>query len=108
MPPAPTKTKAQKAAAAASSGKGKKKKWSKGKVKDKAQNAVSINQEVYDKIFKEVPTYKLVSVSVLIDRMKINGSIARKAIRTLEKEGLIKPVVHSRSQIIYTRTTTAE
>lgn len=84
------------------------------------------------RIFKEVPTYKLVSVSVLIDRMKVNGSIARKAIRTLEKEGcvyvitnidsearllillrirhysLIKPVVHSRSQIIYTRTTAAE
>jgi ribosomal protein S25 len=39
------------------------------------------------RIFKDVPTYKLISVSVLIDRMKVNGSIARKAIRTLEKEG---------------------
>jgi ribosomal protein S25 len=26
-----------------------KKKWSKGKVKDKAQNAVSVSQETYDK-----------------------------------------------------------
>jgi small subunit ribosomal protein S25e len=39
------------------------------------------------RIFKEVPTYKMISVSVLIDRMKIGGSLARKAIRTLEKEG---------------------
>lgn len=35
---------------------------------------------------KEVPTYKMISQSVLIDRMKINGSLARVAIRTLEKE----------------------
>jgi small subunit ribosomal protein S25e len=41
------------------------------------------------RIFKDVPTYKLISVSVLIDRMKINGSVARKAIRTLEKEGCV-------------------
>jgi len=50
----------------------------------------------------------MISVSVLIDRMKIGGSLARKAIRTLEKEGLIKRIVHSRDQAIYTRATAAE
>ncbi|CAD6569616.1 MAG: hypothetical protein CYPHOPRED_003476 [Cyphobasidiales sp. Tagirdzhanova-0007] len=101
-------TKAQKAAAASSSGKGKKKKWSKGKVKDKAQNLIVLDKPTYDRIYKEVPTYKLISVSVLIDRMKIGGALARKAINTLEKEGLIKRVVHARSQFIYTRATAAE
>ena len=47
--PAPTKTKAQKAAAASSSGKGKKKKWSKGKVKDKAQNLIVLDKPTYDR-----------------------------------------------------------
>lgn len=50
---------------------------------------------------KEVPTYKLISQSVLIDRMKINGSLARKAMRHLEKEGLIKKVVHHNAQWVY-------
>jgi len=77
-------------------------------MKDKAQNAVSCDKPTYDRVFKEVPTYKFISVSVLIDRMKINGSLARKAIRTLEKEGLIKPIVHARGQLIYTRATASE
>lgn len=49
---------------------------------------------------KEVPTFKMISQSVLIDRMKINGSLARVAIRHLEKEGLIKPLVQHRAQLV--------
>ncbi|KAJ9123112.1 hypothetical protein QFC22_001303 [Naganishia vaughanmartiniae] len=77
----------------------KKKKWSKGKVKDKANNAVMI--------FKEVPTYKMISQSILIERMKINGSVARKAMRTLEAQGLIKKVVQHHGQWVFTRATAA-
>jgi len=36
--------------------------------------------------------------------MKINGSLARVAIAHLQKEGLIKPVIHHRAQLVYTRT----
>lgn len=50
---------------------------------------------------KEVPTYKMISQSVLIERMKINGSVARKAMRTLEDMGLIKKVVHHHGQWVY-------
>merc|ERR1712072_141034 len=82
----------------------KKKKWSKGKVKDKAQNAVICDKPTFDRIMKEVPTFKMISQSVLIERMKINGSLARVAIAHLEKEGLIKPVIHHRAQLVYTRT----
>ncbi|KXN92859.1 40S ribosomal protein S25-A [Leucoagaricus sp. SymC.cos] len=90
-------------AAAPSGGKAaKKKKWSKGKVKDKAQHAVSLDKATYDRIIKEVPTFKLISQSILIERLKINGSLARTAIRHLKKEGLIRPIVQHSAQLIYT------
>ncbi|ORY34894.1 ribosomal protein S25 [Naematelia encephala] len=108
MPPQ-VKSKAQKAAAAQAGSKaGKKKKWSKGKVKDKANNAVILDKPTYDRIIKEVPTYRVISQSTLIDRMKIGGALARRAIAHLEKEGLIKRVVHHRAQLIYTRATVKE
>ncbi|OAV95138.1 hypothetical protein PTTG_03858 [Puccinia triticina 1-1 BBBD Race 1] len=91
-----------KAVAAASGHKAaKKKKWSKGKVRDKSNNHVICDKPTFDKIFKEVPTYKMISQSVLIDRMKINGSLARVAIQHLEREGLIKRIVHHRGQLVY-------
>ena len=88
-------------------GKAKKKKWSKGKVKDKANNAIVLEKAIYDKIYKEVPTYKLVTVAVLVDRLKVNGSLARVILRALEKEGHLKLVSKHGSQLIYTRATAA-
>jgi len=42
-------------------------------------------------------------VAVLVDRLKINGSLARKALNDLEDRGVINKVVgHSRGSI-YTR-----
>ncbi|KAG0700077.1 ribosomal protein S25 [Suillus ampliporus] len=84
----------------------KKKKWSKGKVKDKAQHAVVCDKATFDRIMKEAPTWRLISQSILIERLKVNGSLARVAIRHLEKEGLIKRIVHHSGQLIYTRLTT--
>jgi small subunit ribosomal protein S25e len=89
--------------AAAATKNPKKKKWSKGKVKDKAVNMVVLDQPTYDKILKEVPTFKMISQSTLIDRMKINGSLARVAIRHLEREGQIKRIIHHHGQLVYTR-----
>ncbi|KAI8827061.1 component of cytosolic 80S ribosome and 40S small subunit [Fimicolochytrium jonesii] len=89
-------------------GKAKKKKWSKGKVKDKANNAVVFDKPTYDKLFKEVQTYKLITPSVLVDRLRINGSLARVAIRELEHQGIIRLVSGHKSQLIYTRATKAE
>ncbi|GLB33237.1 putative S25 ribosomal protein [Lyophyllum shimeji] len=97
-----------KAAATASSGgskAAKKKKWSKGKVKDKAVHAVTLDKNLYDRIMKETPTFKFISQSILIERLKINGSLARVAIRHLEREGQIKRIVHHSAQLIYTRAT---
>ncbi|KAI0269414.1 ribosomal protein S25 [Gloeopeniophorella convolvens] len=99
-----------KAAAPTSSSGGKaakKKKWSKGKVKDKAQHAVTLDKPTYDRILKETPAFRFISQSILIERLKINGSLARIAIRHLEKEGLIRRIVHHHAQLIYTRSTTS-
>jgi small subunit ribosomal protein S25e len=79
----------------------KKKKWSKGKVKDKANHAVTLDRPTYDRILKEVPTFRFISQSILIERLKINGSLARLAIRHLENEGLIKRIVHHSGQLVY-------
>ncbi|KNZ76845.1 40S ribosomal protein S25-A, partial [Termitomyces sp. J132] len=100
--------KAKAAPTSSSGGKAaKKKKWSKGKVKDKAVHAVTLDKATYDRIFKEVPTFKFISQSILIERLKIGGSLARVAIKHLEREGHIKRIVHSSNQLIYTRATAA-
>ena len=108
MPPKQQLSKAAKAAAALAGGKKSKKKWSKKSMKDRAHHAVILDQEKYDRILKEVPTYRYVSVSVLVDRLKIGGSLARIALRHLEKEGIIKPISKHSKQAIYTRATASE
>ncbi|KAJ3214894.1 Ubiquitin carboxyl-terminal hydrolase 14 [Dinochytrium kinnereticum] len=107
LPPKNDKS-AAKAKASTGGGKQKKKKWSKGKVKDKANNAVVFDKITYEKLFKEVPTYKLITPSVLVDRLRINGSLARVAIRDLAEKGLIRPISQHKQQLIYTRSTKEE
>merc|ERR1711869_1194 len=70
----------------------KKKKWSKGKVREKLNNLVTFDQATYDKMMKEAANFKLVTPSVLSERLKINGSLARRAITELLKAGSIKVV----------------
>merc|ERR1712071_272562 len=86
-------------------GKAKKKKWSKGKVRDKLNDLVLFDQSTYDKLYKEVPDYKLITPAVVSERLKIRGSLARKALNELQHKGLIKQVVKHSAQLIYTRTT---
>ncbi|KAL8786541.1 MAG: hypothetical protein Q9195_008172 [Heterodermia aff. obscurata] len=95
------------APAAASAGKKQKKKWSKGKVKDKANHAVVLDKSTSDKLYKDVQSYRLITVATLVDRLKINGSLARKALNDLEEKGLIKKVVGHSKLSIYTRAVTA-
>ncbi|KAK5116431.1 40S ribosomal protein S25 [Meristemomyces frigidus] len=90
-------------APAATGGKKQKKKWSKGKVKDKAVHAVILDKPTSEKLNKDVQAYKLITVAVLVDRLKINGSLARRALNDLEERGVIKKVVHHSAGNIYTR-----
>ena len=50
---------------------------------------------------------KLVTPSALVERLKINGSLARAACKLLAKEGKITPVEIHHKQLIYTRVTAA-
>merc|ERR1712193_217838 len=65
----------------------KKKKWSKGKVREKLNNAVTFDQPTYDKMMKEAAMFKLVTPSVISERLKVNGSLARRAITELLNAG---------------------
>mmetsp|Transcript_72645 Transcript_72645/g.192945 ORF Transcript_72645/g.192945 Transcript_72645/m.192945 type:complete len:113 (-) Transcript_72645:60-398(-) len=98
------KSKEAKMKAAMAGGKSKKKKWAKGKVKEKLANMVMFDKATYDKLMKEIPKAKLITPSVVSERLKVNGSVARQAIKHLEEKGLIAIVGDRHSaQLIYTR-----
>lgn len=101
------KTKEQKAKAAMGGGKGKKKKWNKGKVREKAFNMVLFDKPTYEKLINDVPKMKLITASTIVERLKVNGSLARKALKELENLGHIRRVVAHSKQLIYTRATNA-
>ncbi|KAK9882493.1 hypothetical protein WA026_021840 [Henosepilachna vigintioctopunctata] len=100
--------KTQKKKEGSGGGKAKKKKWSKGKVRDKLNNQVLFDKATHEKLYKEVPSYKLIIPSVVSERLKVRGSLATRALIELQQKGLIKQVVQHRAQLIYTRTTKGE
>eukprot|EP00438_Fugacium_kawagutii_P023748 Skav215442 [mRNA] locus=scaffold2193:14312:14653:- [translate_table: standard] len=98
------KSKEAKMKAAMAGGKSRKKKWAKGKVKEKLANLVMFDKATYDKMLKEIPKARLITPSVVSERLKVNGSVARQAIRHLEEKGMIAHVGEKSSkQMIYTR-----
>merc|ERR1719152_498859 len=106
MAPKAQKSKEQKAAAAAAGGKKGKKKWSKGKgkVKEKLMNNVMWDKATVDKLTKEIPKAKLITPATVSERLNVNASLAREAIRYLEDKGLIEVVGERHSQMaIFTR-----
>mmetsp|Transcript_19714 Transcript_19714/g.23458 ORF Transcript_19714/g.23458 Transcript_19714/m.23458 type:complete len:111 (+) Transcript_19714:43-375(+) len=109
MPPkVQQKSKEQKMAAAMAGGKSKKKKWSKGKTRDQNQNKVQFEEELYNRFKAEVPKMKLITPSALVERLKINASLARLAIKELESKDIIKRVSYHHSQWIFTRATNTD
>lgn len=62
-------------------------KWSKGKVRDKLNNLILFDKATYDKLYKEVPSYKLITPAVVSERLKIRGSLARRALLELHGKG---------------------
>ena len=112
MPPKKDSKKDTKAPAKAKKegggGKAKKKKWSKGKTRDKLNNLVLFDKATYDKFVKEVPSYKLITPSLVSERMKIRSSLAKKALDELHAKGLVRLIEKHHAQSIYTRTTKAD
>lgn len=66
---------------------GSEQKWSKGKVRDKLNNLVLFDKATYEKLYKEVPNYKLITPAVVSERLKIRGSLARNALQELLAKG---------------------
>merc|ERR1711879_296354 len=110
MPPkAVQKSKAAKMAAAmAGSKKGKKKKWSKGKMAEKKENmSIFVKDEdggcdTYEKIKKEVPRQKKITIASLQEKYLIKGSVARKVLAELEEKKKIKKVICGSGFKLYT------
>merc|ERR1711934_416740 len=99
------KTKEAIAKAAAASKKGGKKKWSKGKVKDKLNHKVFIDEDTNKALIKDVPNMSLITISTMCDRFKIVGSLARPLIKQFAAEGKIVRVgTQSRALPMYTGT----
>mmetsp|Transcript_26506 Transcript_26506/g.54261 ORF Transcript_26506/g.54261 Transcript_26506/m.54261 type:complete len:110 (-) Transcript_26506:356-685(-) len=109
MPPkVQQKSKEQKMAAAMAGGKSKKKKWSKGKSRDVNQNKVQFEEELYTRFLAEVPKMKLITPSALVERLKVNGSLARAAIKEMEEAKTITRVSYHHAQWVYTRAATKD
>jgi len=98
------KSKQAKLDAAMACGRSRKKNWNKGKVREKLDNMVMFDKATYDKMMKEISKAKLITPSVVSERLKVNGSVARSAIRHLEEKGLATGVGEKHhTQMIYTR-----
>ncbi|CDR94482.1 ribosomal protein S25, putative [Babesia bigemina] len=89
---------------AAMASRGKRKKWVKVKTKDKVNNAVFFEKATVDRLMTEIPKAKLITISTIVDKLKVNGSLARQALAHLEEQNLIKPVCDQHhQQRLYTR-----
>jgi len=66
---------------------------------------VILDRKLYDKLMADVPTFRLITPSMISERLKVNVSVARAAIRKLHAEGLITPISQHHAQSIYVRVT---
>merc|ERR1719367_2739047 len=98
------KSKEAKAKAAIACSHSNRKKWSKGQVKEKLANSVMFDEPTYDRLLKEIPKTKLITPSIVSERLRVSGSVAKAAIRHLEEKDLIVHVSEkSAKQMIHTR-----
>ena len=103
MPPKVQASKEKKAAKASSAAKAKKK-WSKGKTRESLNNAVLWEKGMVEKLKAEVPKYKVITPSVVSDRLKISVSLATEGLRYLAKQNTIRLVSNSGKFVVYTRS----
>lgn len=102
MPPKVGQTKKAKMEAANKGAKKTTKKWSKGQSREALQNAVMFDKETYDKLRNDVPKYKLITPSIVSDRLKIAVSIAAAGLKQLCREKQIRLVSCSSKARVYT------
>merc|ERR1712137_162105 len=78
---------------------GKKKSWTKVKVKDKLNN-VFLDKKRYEKLMQEIPKILCITRATLIEKFKVNGSVARYLINQLRERGLIAPFGQQHSKFV--------
>ena len=85
------------------------KKWTKGKVKEKSDNAVFLDQATYDRYLTIIPKLgRHISTTHLIEKFKVVGSIARILLRKCVANGSIKCTEAHSKQALYTPTVVIE
>ena len=72
-------------------------------MRDKLNNLCLFDKPTYDKFYKEVPNYKLITPAVVSERLKIRASLARRGLQEMHAKGLVRLVHKHHSQVIYTR-----
>ena len=88
--------------------KAKKKKWSKGKTREALENAVLFDKDTYAKLTTEVPKWKVITPSVVSDRLKISVALAGSGLKHLAYKGLVRLVSSTGHLRVYTRQIVAE
>ena len=107
MPPKMGQSKAAKTAAAQQNSKKSKKKWSKGKTRENLDNAVLWEKDVLAKLKTEVPKYKVITPTIVSDRLKVSVALAAHGLKFLAKEGTIRLVSNSGKFLVYSRALAA-
>ncbi len=78
-------------------------KWTKGKAKEKVDHAVFVDKATHEKLITGIPKIgKHVSVSQVIEKYKVVGSIARMVLKQLADSGAIKSVEQHSKQGLFT------
>lgn len=77
-------------------------------MRDKLNNLVLFDKGTYDKFLKEVPAYKLITPSLVSERLKIRVSLAKKALADIHSKGMVRLIERHHAQSIYTRTVKAD
>ena len=78
-------------------------KWTKGKAKEKVDNAVFIDKATHERLLQGIPKIgKHISLPQVVDKYKIVGSIARILLRQLVDSGALKNVEQHSKQGLYT------
>ena len=74
-------------------------------MKEKLSNLVLFDKATYEKMLSDVPKRKVITPSIISEMLKVNGSLARKAVKELASKNLIRPILTHKHQSIFTRAT---
>ena len=64
-------------------------------MKEKLANLVLFDKVTYEKMLNDVPKLKLITPSIISEKLKVNGSLARKAVKELLAKSLIRALTAS-------------